>query len=736
MPLFAGQILQARYRILGLVGQGGMGAVYQAEDLRLGGSRRAIKESIPDQNASMQALLQVRQQFQTEARVLAYLNHPNLPKVSDYFSDGGNEYLVMEYVEGENLADILARHIGPLSEKPVLIWIDQVLDALDYLHNQPQPIIHRDIKPSNIILTPQGKAELVDFGLVKLFDPTNPRTATAMKGLGTPQYAPLEQYSSGAGHTDARSDVYSLGATLYHLLTNVSPPDATQRVLNPSKLVPPRQINAGISAGTETAILKALEIHPGQRYQSAREMRAALQGSSVPALPATAVPVVRRPSRSAWTWIATAAGVLLVALMAWQVRRAVVQATPPPPETAVMREVTISAITAVLPTETWTPTSSETPTPSPETPPSPIADATAGARSSEITAEVLSQQLATADAEKIQSTRLAEASAIQAGSLQATAQALAQQATAQAQSSQATTVALAQQATAQAAQQAETTAQALSLQATTVALAQQATAQAAQQAEATAQALSLQATAIALTQQATAQAAAEATQQAEAGLAAVTRPAAHGRVLASQLNGIVLDGTPNEWPQAWLPLTTVVEGQDNWTDRTDLSGTFQVAWSQAGLYLAVRITDDIYRAGPDGTDMWKGDSLEINFDRALVEDFTSAASSDDDFQIGIGFGPELSQVRAYRWLPFALESAPDAIGTAVSTPDGYTVEAFLPWSAVTLTTAELAPGRSFGFNLALNDNDAYEYAQQTVVASSPARLTYNNPTQWGTLTLQ
>jgi len=224
MALAVGQLLQNRYCILRLLGQGGMGAVYLAEDTRLG-RQRAVKENIPDPYANPQVLAQMRQQFQVEARILAALDHPNLPKVYDFFSDAGNEYMVMEYVEGDNLAALLQRQGGPLPERPVLLWADQVLDALEELHGQqPRPIIHRDIKPANIILTTKGRIKLVDFGLVKLFDPSNPGTATAMKGMGTPEYAPLEQYGKGAGHTDARSDIYSLGATLYHLLTGVSPP--------------------------------------------------------------------------------------------------------------------------------------------------------------------------------------------------------------------------------------------------------------------------------------------------------------------------------------------------------------------------------------------------------------------------------------------------------------------------------------------------------------------------------
>jgi len=298
MPLVIGQILQGRYRILRQLGQGGMGAVYLAEDLRLG-SRCAVKESTPDPSASPQALAQLRQQFQLEARVLASLNHPNLPKVTDYFSEAGNEYLVMEYVEGEDLANALARHGKPLPEKPVLLWADQVLDALEYLHGrQPNPIIHRDIKPANIVLTPQGKVKLVDFGLVKLYDPNRPGTATAIQGKGTPEYTPLEQYGGSAQHTDARTDIYALGATLYHLLTGATPPLAIERVLDPSRLVPPRQLNPALSAATETALLKALALQPDQRFQSVREMRRALSR----ALTGMTPPVGPAPAHK-WLWM-------------------------------------------------------------------------------------------------------------------------------------------------------------------------------------------------------------------------------------------------------------------------------------------------------------------------------------------------------------------------------------------------------------------------------------------------
>ena len=275
--LLTNQTIHNRYYILGPLGQGGMGAVYLAEDHSLG-RRCAIKENVPDPKASFQALAQMRQQFQAEASILAKLDHPNLPKVHDFFSIGGNEYIVMEYVEGENLHSLQEREEGPLQEQMVLGWANQILDALAYLHGQqPHPIIHRDIKPANIILTPQGKVSLVDFGLVKLLDPSNPRTATVMKGMGTAEYAPLEQYAGGVGHTDARTDIYSLGGTLYHLLTGEPPLDVHQRLLDPGRMPSPRQLNPLLSVSTDGALMKALEIHPNQRFSSVIAMRDAMK---------------------------------------------------------------------------------------------------------------------------------------------------------------------------------------------------------------------------------------------------------------------------------------------------------------------------------------------------------------------------------------------------------------------------------------------------------------------------
>ena len=184
-----------RYRILGPLGRGGMGAVYLAEDLRLAGAARS-RRTFPIRTPALRRLAQIRRQFQAEAGVLANLDHPNLPKVRTISPIGGNEYIVMEYVEGKIWRMLLpwqrraaAGTIGPDLGRPGAGC------AGVPARPTPHPILHRDIKPANIILTPQGKIKLVDFGLVRLLDPNNPRTATVMKGMGTLKYAPLEQYA-------------------------------------------------------------------------------------------------------------------------------------------------------------------------------------------------------------------------------------------------------------------------------------------------------------------------------------------------------------------------------------------------------------------------------------------------------------------------------------------------------------------------------------------------------------
>ncbi len=300
MPLQIGQSINNRYLIQALVGQGGMGAVYRAYDQQL---QRvvAIKESIPDANASPQGLMQARQQFAREAQALANLTHLNLPRTFDVFSFMGNEYIVMELIEGQTLEQV-SQQVGAIHESTVLAWADQILDALEYMHRRG--VIHRDIKPSNIVLKPDRQVVLVDFGLVKLIDASNQTTLSALQGMGTAEYAPIEQFSRGM-RTDARSDIYSLGATLYHLLSGRAPLEVPKRLVDPSGQPALRALVPSISARTEAVVNKALEIQPQNRYQTAAEMREAFKTAAVPPEP---IPSERR-------WLVAAIGALVILLL-------------------------------------------------------------------------------------------------------------------------------------------------------------------------------------------------------------------------------------------------------------------------------------------------------------------------------------------------------------------------------------------------------------------------------------
>ncbi len=232
--------------------------MYLARHLGLGGKLVAVKENIGGDP----------RQFQTEAVMLANLNHPNLPRVLDHFLESsGGQYLVMDYIDGQDLDSIVRQH-GALPESTALAWMRQVLDAVKYPH--ANHVIHRDIKPHNIIITPQGRAVLVDFGISKIFV-SGQSTYTGARA-GSPGYAPPEQYIGG---TTERSDIYSLGATLYYVLTAQIPPESPNRAIG-VQMVAPRQINPTISLKTESVILTAMSLQVNQRFGSAGAMEQAL----------------------------------------------------------------------------------------------------------------------------------------------------------------------------------------------------------------------------------------------------------------------------------------------------------------------------------------------------------------------------------------------------------------------------------------------------------------------------
>jgi serine/threonine protein kinase len=273
MPLVPGDVVHDRYRIENpLASQGGMSAVYRAWDQRLN-VYCVLKELAPYLNIDEKALAQLREQFLQEAQVLAELRHPNMPRVIDHFEYRGNVYLVMDLVEGKRLDEMIAES-DALSPDVILPWARELIEALSYCHEKN--VIHRDVKPQNVIITPQGRAMLVDFGLVKVMDWEDRRTRTVMRGLGTPEYAPPEQYDAETGSTDVRTDIYALGATLYHALSGTPPPTATQRVVNPKLLKPLRHHQKDVSKQIEGAISKSMSLRPDQRFQTMDEMAKAL----------------------------------------------------------------------------------------------------------------------------------------------------------------------------------------------------------------------------------------------------------------------------------------------------------------------------------------------------------------------------------------------------------------------------------------------------------------------------
>ncbi|HTX79906.1 MAG TPA: protein kinase [Longilinea sp.] len=258
MELAPKAILKERYEIIHKLGQGGMGAVYMAHDIAL--------EHVVAVKANRNPLPQGSNQFLREARLLAALRHPNLPRVTDYFIINEVQYLVMDYIPGDDL-NIIIKETGVQPLEMVLQWASQIGSALVYLHNQNPPVIHRDIKPGNIKLMPSGEVVLVDFGIAKSSD-SSQATTSGMTGF-TPGYAPPEQY--GATHTGTYTDQYAFAATLYHLLTNQHPVDSLQRIMGNAVLTPMNLLNPKIPAPIQAAIEKAMSLHPEERFPSVEE---------------------------------------------------------------------------------------------------------------------------------------------------------------------------------------------------------------------------------------------------------------------------------------------------------------------------------------------------------------------------------------------------------------------------------------------------------------------------------
>jgi eukaryotic-like serine/threonine-protein kinase len=270
MLLERGALLNNRYRIIDILGQGGMGSVYRAVDENLG-----VEVAVKDNLFTTE---EYARQFRREAVILATLRHPNMPRVTDHFViDGQGQYLIMDYIEGEDLRQRMDR-IGTISEDEAIIIGAAICDALSYLATCDPPIVHRDIKPGNVRITPNGHIYLVDFGLAK--DLKSHQTTTTGARAMTPGYSPPEQY--GTSRTDQRSDIYSLGATLYAALTGMIPEDALSRAVDHVDLTPIRKHNGRVSRRLGSVIEKALDIRPDGRFQNPEEFKQALLSAASP----------------------------------------------------------------------------------------------------------------------------------------------------------------------------------------------------------------------------------------------------------------------------------------------------------------------------------------------------------------------------------------------------------------------------------------------------------------------
>jgi serine/threonine-protein kinase len=270
VQLEPGTLLNDRYSIVRRVGGGGMGSVYQARDKRLADRLCAVKEMI-ELFADATQRAKAVEDFRRESKVLAGLEHPSIPTIYDYFDESGKYYLVMRWIGGGDLAQQMQVRGGTVDEGAVTKWAIQICDVLHYLHSQDPPIIYRDLKPANLMLDDKTqRVMLVDFGIARIVQPTE----KGVTAIGTMGYAPPELF---AGKVEARSDIYSLGATMFHMLTGSDPQDNPLLIFDFSKNPMPRQINANISPEMEAILVKSVAHSPDQRHASALEFMRELQ---------------------------------------------------------------------------------------------------------------------------------------------------------------------------------------------------------------------------------------------------------------------------------------------------------------------------------------------------------------------------------------------------------------------------------------------------------------------------
>src|SRR5579859_2678548 len=313
MPLPIGTILDGKFKIVQVLGEGGMGTVYKVELVGRPGYYRAVKELLINPNTGAEERRSAIERFDKEIDLLFNLKHPRIPSFMLSFQERGNYYFVMEFVPGQSLDRMLEKRNAPLNEDDVIKWMMQVCEALSYIHSRTPPIILRDLKPGNVMVTPDDNVQLIDFGIARRFDP-NKRTNT--ENLGTISYASPEHLGSLTApgqrrsthnpgklvQTDARSDIYSLGATMYHLLTNYEPDPIQTPAIGSILAKNPRlrtvRVNNTTICPIEQVIIKAMQQSPAQRFQNAEAMRTALQHCLPNFAPPTTVqiPAVASPN--------------------------------------------------------------------------------------------------------------------------------------------------------------------------------------------------------------------------------------------------------------------------------------------------------------------------------------------------------------------------------------------------------------------------------------------------------
>ena len=694
MLLTPNTLLQnGRYRILRRIGQGGMGAVYEALDTRLN-NRVAVKQALVSDPTSRHA-------FEGEALRLARLHHPALPNVSDHFMEGNGQFLVMRFIDGPDLAEQLEQRGTPFPVELVLAWADDLLDALTYLHSQNPPLIHRDIKPANLKVTKDGHVILLDFGMAK-------GGLTQVSPMGTmPGYTlGYASYEQMVGQpTDARSDLYGLAATLYTLMTGHVPSNAIVRMNEqfkgqPDPLLPANELNPQIPLYVAELLTQALALNPNERPTSAPVMQAMLKGVppvsgkpfasapeagfAPPTLPQH--PPVIRPDLSATTRINPD---LQPPPLGGQMDRTRINPDlHSPPVGAQKRE------TRILP-ETEQESLTAPPPPAPPRAPVDKEESMRWRLWGILAILLLLIMCGFGFFLSNRTTPAEEAGISNPPTLPASAQALTQVPTSE--PTEAPIVEVIPNPTEEPIIPNEPTEEATITPSPT----EEATLTPSPTEEAT------------LTPP-------------PAALRLGNGPDLHAARRTFDIN---LDGIMSEWGGAApAAINNVVYQPENWSGANDLSGVVYAAWDEQYLYLAIRVTDDNIVQESQDRLLHRGDAVELFWDIDLAGDFAQESYNDDDAQMVFSPGNVDSQPSA--WVHFSPTGnfRDQIVVAALLSLEGYEIEVRIPWSGMGIVPQS---GQVYGYAVALSDDDSFGQGDQETQMSTSPQLPYPNPHHWG-----